>query len=257
MIGVLVPVSQLSFNHIINAIYVGVTLALCQGVGQVINQYADVEIDKMAKPYRPLPAGILTREEALGFGWLLSIFVMGRAFTVSTIFGIAVLVLLFLSVFYSLAPFSPRKVHPILNLAWLSISRGLMPMIAVLTIYGNLGQALPYALLATIWVFGFQATKDIPDVEADKKYGIKTVPNTYGTWGLKTLMLASTAAYVAITITLGKPLMLLTIPLAITAILGLERKTVTENTLGWTCFYLGLALQYLLILVGRFTIQPF
>jgi len=111
--GVLTPVKNFSLEHLTTAVYVGLTLALLQASGQVINQYADSELDKLIKPYRPIPSGLVTREEALGLAWLLAIFSIGRAFTISTFFGLIGLTLLFFAVFYSLAPFSPRKVHPL------------------------------------------------------------------------------------------------------------------------------------------------
>jgi 4-hydroxybenzoate polyprenyltransferase len=79
------------------AIYVGLTLAACQAVGQIINQYCDIELDKIIKPYRPLPAGVLTKEEALGAAWLLAIAAIARAFTVNIQFGLGIITLFFIA----------------------------------------------------------------------------------------------------------------------------------------------------------------
>ena len=57
--GVLAPINNIDFQTFLVAIYVGVTLALAQAAGQCLNQYADVELDKVVKPYRPIPSGLI------------------------------------------------------------------------------------------------------------------------------------------------------------------------------------------------------
>ena len=250
--GVLAPVSEVTHSRFTVAIYVGVTLALAQAAGQCLNQYADVELDKMIKPYRCLSRGLLSREEALGFSWLLAIFAVGRAFTISTFFGLVVLTLLFFAVFYSLAPFSPRRVHPLVNTGWMALSRGFLPMFAVFSVYGDLNNAWKYSILAFLWVMGFQASKDVPDTQGDKAYGIKTIPNSYGLRGLVTTMIVCSVFYTVLSIYFNVYIMLLTLPLAILAIMTTEKQSkLTENTVSWTCFYGGLGLLYILILIGE------
>jgi len=243
LFGVLTPVRSISLNHLITATYVGVTLALSQAAGQCLNQYADAELDKEIKGYRPIPSGLVSREEALGLSWLLAIFAIGRAFTISTFFGLTVLILIFFAVFYSLAPLSPRKVNPLLNTGWMALSRGFIPMFAVLSVYGDLNKAWQYSILAFLWVLGFQASKDVPDVQGDKKFGIK-------------IMGLCTALYVIFALKFEMYIMLLVAPLAVLAILTTKKRAkLTENTISWTCFYLGLSSIYLLMfIIERFTL---
>ena len=225
---------------------------LSQFCGQCLNQYADVELDRVVKPYRPLPSGLLSREEALGFSWLLAIFAVGRAFTISTFFGLTVLTLLFFAVFYSLAPFSPRRIHPLVNTGWMALSRGFLPMFAVFSVYGNLNNAWKYSILAFLWVMGFQASKDVPDTQGDRAYGIRTIPNSYGLRGLVTTMVVCSVFYTVLSIYFNVYVMLLTLPLAILAIMTTEKQSkLTENTISWTCFYGGLGLLYILIFIGE------
>jgi len=248
--GVLVPVRELTLTHISAAVYVGLTLALAQGCGQCLNQVADFELDKMIKPYRALPSGLVSREEALGLAWLLAIFSVGRAFTISTFFGLTVLTLLFFAVFYSCPPLSPRRIHPLLNTGWMAVSRGFLPMFAVLSIYGDLNVAWPYSALAFLWVMGFQASKDVPDMEGDKAYGIKTIPNAYGRVGLLATMVTCTTLYITAAIYFKLYIMLLLVPLAIAAILTTQKQSrLTENTWSWLCFYAGVGLIYILMFI--------
>lgn len=251
LFGVLSPVEEISFRHLITAIYVGLTLAFAQACGQCLNQYADAELDGVVKPYRAIPSGRVTKEEALGAGWLLAIFAVGRAFTVSTFFGLVVLSLIFFAVFYSLAPFSPRRVHPLLNTGWMAISRGFIPMYAVLSIYGDWSSAWRYGLLAFVWVMGFQATKDVSDSQGDKKFGIKTIVNTYGSKGLTVTMIACSLFYGVLCVVFGMYTMLFLLLVAAPTIL-LKKKTVKfmENNCGWIGMYIGLAVLYLLMFIN-------
>lgn len=249
VLGVLATTS-LSFEHLLTAIYVGVTLALAQAAGQVINQYADVELDKIIKPYRPLPSGLLTREEALGIALLLMLISIARAFTISTTFGLLTLTMIFFAVFYSLSPFSPRRIHAILNVLWMAISRGFLPVIAVWSIHGTFEKTLPYAFLAFIWVLAFQSTKDIEDVEGDRKFNIKTMVTCFGTKRLKYWMITCLTIYVISTIYFNLKIMLLLVPIGLSsAFLTGKKSNITENTISWTLFYIGLAVLYLLIFI--------
>jgi len=230
---------------------------LSQFVGQIMNQYADAELDRTLpeKRDRPIPSGLVSREEALGLAWLLALFSVGRAFTISVFLGLTVLTLLFFAVFYSIAPFSPRKIHPILNTCWMAVSRGFLPMFAVLSVYGNIEQAWPYATLAFIWVFAFQPFKDTSDSEADKKFGIKTLFTSFGERGAIRIIRVSSAIVVAYIMMLAYYdrtylVFLLLVPLIIIAdITGLKSMKLLENNRGWVCFYLGLSFIYILLFI--------
>jgi homogentisate phytyltransferase/homogentisate geranylgeranyltransferase len=249
--GVLTPVKDITFQYLYTAIYVGITLALAQATGQVLNQYADVELDKIIKSYRAIPSGLVSREEALGLSWLLAMFAVARAFTISTFFGLITLTLIFFAVFYSLAPLSPRRIHPLLNTGWMAFSRGFLPMFAVWSVYGDLNMAWPYSVLAFLWVFGFQASKDVPDMDGDKQFGIRTIPNIYGRKGLLATMLLCASLFMIATFSFKLYIMFLLVPVAIVAILTTRKQsTLTENTYSWFAFYVGVGLIYLLMFLS-------
>lgn len=251
ILGVLSTV-QLTLDTFYTAIYVGITLALAQATGQIINQYADFQLDKMTKNYRPIPSGIISREEALGIAWLLAIISIARAFTIQTMFGLTIIVLIFFAVFYSLSPFSPRKIHPLLNVGWMAGSRGFIPIIAVWSIYGDWTRALPYALLGFIWVLGFQGAKDVDDSEADWTFGIKTVVNSSGVEGLRALMFSCGILYLSVCALFNLYLLCILLIVGALSIYGLTKKsTLTENNLGWLFFYMGVALLYLLMFINE------
>lgn len=246
--GTLAPVSNITFSHITTAIYVGVTLALAQAVGQIINQAVDADLDKIVKPYRPIPQGLITKDEAMGLAWILTIIVVGRAFTISLVFGILVLAMLFFAVFYSLPPLSPRRVHALANNMWLAVSRGFLPMFAVYTIYGGFLEALKLSVIPFLWVLAYNCTKDIPDVEGDIRFGIKTIPSQFGTLGvIMNMVVVSVFLYTYIVLS-GLLQFLILAPVTSMILLTVKRKAkVLENTVAWILFYTGLGLIYVIV----------
>lgn len=125
-------------------------------------------------------------------------------------------------------------------------------MIAVWSVYGEVGTAWQYAVLAFLWVMGFQGTKDVTDAEADKKFGIKTIPNQYGVGGLVTTMVVCSALYGISTLIFSAYIMLLVLPLAALAGFTVKRETeIIENTVAWGSFYGGLVILYVLMFLSE------
>lgn len=225
----------------------GASLSLAQGCGQVVNQVVDRELDRVVKPRRPIPRGLVTVEEAMGISWLLALLSASTALLVSVRFAAMVLAMLFFAVFYSLPPLSPRRVNPWLNHLWVSFSRSVLPFLAVMGVGG-----WRYAALALAWAFGWQATKDVPDTEGDRRFGIKTVADTYGVEAVKLLAAAGTVTYAALAVVWGLWVFLLNLPLAVCGLLGFERRWRGENTVAWLAYYAGLGVVAVCTLVESY-----
>jgi len=238
-------------------IYVAVTMMLAQACGQVLNQASDVEIDRINRPYRPIPAGRITKDEAFGFGLILLMVALLRSFTINITFGTIMLLILFFAVFYNLPPIRAKKYFGI-NLAWMAISRGLLPFLASWSVFGNMWNVTPWILgiYATLWVINWQPTKDFPDIKGDKLYGIQTLPVKLGKKGaiefMKTFVTVPFIFMIcAITFGLLNILyialvtMLLCLSYYNISNLEVEAK-ITENTRAWMGFYGGLSLIYFL-----------
>lgn len=242
--------TSVTYPHIITGIYVGITLCLIQILGQITNQVMDVEIDKKAKPYRVLPRGLISKDEVIGIAWIISIFAIGRAFTIGLTFGILSLVMVFFAIFYSYPPFSPRKINPFLNIVWVSFARGFLPIIAVFSIYSSMLDGLKYAVFAFLWALSLQGTKDIPDMAADKSFGIKTIPNTYGVSGFVKYA-AGISMIMYIYAYQFLPIMLALVPITILAFEGMEKQNkIFENTRAWLWYYFGLSTIYIIIFLN-------
>lgn len=241
-------------------IYVGVTMALLQGGGQAINQAhpEEVKIDKAnGKTYRPVPKGLLSEQEAMGVGMILIMFGITRAFTVNEMFGVFAMILAFFSIFYTLPPIRAKK-RFILNIVWLGISRGFLPVVACFSVFNDPFDiiSLTWGSLGFIWVLGFNVVKDIPDMKGDAEYDIPSLPVKIGKFGtvihtasFMLVFIATSAYFVAEYLPTAfrwiYALSLIAILIPISLILDAPIPKL-ENNLAWVLFYLGLGLLFLI-----------
>ena len=157
------------------------TIVLVNAASNALNQATDVEADKISKPYRPIPKGIIRADTAQSLAYLLYLFALLRAVTINIWFGIFVFLIMVFTVTYSLPP--RMKKYLFINQVWIAIPRGILGILASWSVFG----ASPFTLtpiviglISTLYLIGGMATKDITDSEADKKTGVNTLINTYG-----------------------------------------------------------------------------
>jgi geranylgeranylglycerol-phosphate geranylgeranyltransferase len=156
------------------------TLAFLNGASNALNQATDVEADKISKPYRPIPRGIVEKEEAQSIAYIFYLFALLRAVTINTWFGVFVFLIMLFTVVYSLPPRMKRFLF--INQVWVAVPRGLLGVLAAWSVFGNPFQNAPLmiGLIAFFFFIGAMTTKDIVDCEADKKTGTRTLINTFG-----------------------------------------------------------------------------
>ena len=157
------------------------TLAFLNAASNALNQATDVEADQISKPYRPIPRGVVTRDEAQSIAYLFYLFGLLRALTLDFWFGIFVFLIMVFTVTYSLPP--RMKKYLFINQIWIAIPRGLLGILASWSVFGDPFQKEPIGIgiIAMVFFIGGMTTKDIVDAKADKKTGTKTLINTYGT----------------------------------------------------------------------------
>jgi len=160
--------------------YFKVLLAVLSGgiitaAANTVNDYYDLEIDKINKPNRPLPAGKLSRKAAFWLwlcefitGIVLSGFINTLAFFIATVFS----VILF---FYSFI----LKRLPLWGNFAVSLSS------AMAFVYGGVAvnrvrQTLIPAGFAFFYHFGREIIKDMQDLEGDAHGNAKTFPLLFG-----------------------------------------------------------------------------
>jgi len=244
----------------LEVVYVSFTLVLCQAAGQVINQASGSE-DKINKPYRPIPQGRVTEEEAYGLGFLLVIIAAWRGFMVNAIFGGWILLILFFAIFYNLEPIKAKK-YLWINVLWMAISRGLLPFVVIWSAFGDPFTVKPWLLgsIAFFWVLAFQPTKDLGDIEGDREYGIKTLPVVYGVEKTEAIIKwLSILPFIPLILYIKSGLLplsyLLLFALVLIREIGIrgfgEKLEYLENDVSWAMFYLGLSLIFILSVVAE------
>jgi homogentisate phytyltransferase/homogentisate geranylgeranyltransferase len=153
--------------------------AACVNVAIVgLNQIEDVEIDRVNKPELPLAAGEMTPEAAKLIVGVTTVVPVAMAVTQGPIESAAVLAALLVGAAYSSPPLRLKR-FPVVAASSISLVRALAVNLGV---YGHFAGSLsdvPAAVWAlTIFVLPFSAAiallKDVPDIEGDKRYRIRT-----------------------------------------------------------------------------------
>ena len=151
--------------------------------GNVINDYFDYKIDLINKPERPIPSGKISPKNGRNYAYLL--FVLGTiaGFLISYINHdwIAFIIVLCSDVILYVYAYK-LKSTPLLGNLTVGFMTGLC------FAFGGYSINNPQIII-TSWFLGFFAfimttareiTKDIEDIEGDKKEGAKTFPILYG-----------------------------------------------------------------------------
>ncbi len=157
-----------------------ICFALLNGASNALNQATDSKEDKISKPYRPIPKGLITEKYAYNVSLLLYIIALILSITINITFSFFVLLIAFFSITYSLPP--RMKKNLFLNQLWVAIPRGFLGILASWSVFANPFEGVPLTIgfIAAIFLFGGTTTKDLLDAEADKKVGTKTLINSLG-----------------------------------------------------------------------------
>ena len=156
-------------------IWAALTAAFITIGANSINDYFDYAIDRINKPNRPIPAGIVSRREAFIFsitayvaGWISGWMLGYDMFIVAFVIGI-------LLVLYS---WKLKRTVILGNLA-VSIAT------AVAFVFGGMAVGRPEATIfpasfAFFFHFGREVLKDLQDVEGDRMHSARTFAVRYG-----------------------------------------------------------------------------
>ncbi|KAK4776156.1 hypothetical protein SAY87_024117 [Trapa incisa] len=164
--------------------------ALICGNGYIvgINQIYDIDIDKVNKPYLPIAAGDLSTQTA----WLLVIFfAVAGILTVAANFGQFITSLyclgLFLGTIYSVPPLRMKR-FPIAAFLIIATVRGFLLNFGVYyATRAAIGLTFEWSspvafitIFVTLFALVIAITKDLPDVEGDRKFQISTFATRLG-----------------------------------------------------------------------------
>ncbi len=170
--GIICSVGQLPFGKIILASVSGAFVAAAENV---INDYFDVEIDKINRPERVIPQNLLTKKEALIFFAILKFFAFYLALQINKT---AFLIVIVTSVLLFLYSFKLKHVALIGNVI-VGLLTGMAFIYGAVAV-GNWKAGIFPALFAFMVNLAREILKDIEDIEGDRKMGLLTFPIKFG-----------------------------------------------------------------------------
>jgi homogentisate phytyltransferase/homogentisate geranylgeranyltransferase len=173
-----------------------------------VNQITDVEIDRVNKPWLPIAAGDLTPKAATAIVAACTVIPLAMALTQGAIETVAVAAALTVGALYSLPPVRLKR-FPVA--ASLCIS-GVRSVVVNLGVYWHFAGAIDppvWALCLFVLPFSFAIAvlKDVPDIEGDRRFSIRTFTVRLGPMRVFHLGLAALAVAYGGMIALGPVLL--------------------------------------------------
>lgn len=173
--------------------------ALLNAANNVLNQVYDLDIDRVNKPNRPLPAGKVSPREALILSavlyalavvptWLVVVYPF-ESFTQKLLapLGSHECMLIYLlgmasTLIYSMPAFGRTKAAGIWANITIAIPRGCLLKVAGWSMVASVWHVEPWYIGSIFMLFlvGAASTKDFSDIEGDRAGGCRTLPILYG-----------------------------------------------------------------------------
>ena len=193
------PTRAVTASVALTVVLGSICAAFLNAANNALNQIYDLEIDRINKPKRPLPAGALTIRQAWIFTWIM--FALGLIPTWWVVVYpyttwrakffaplpehecFFIYLAAFVSTFiYSVPAFGRTKAHPIGANLTIAIPRGCLLKVAGWTMVARATTVEPW-FIGSIFMFfllGAASTKDFSDIEGDLAGGCRTLPITFG-----------------------------------------------------------------------------
>lgn len=145
------------------------------GSSNIINDYYDLPIDLINKPWRPIPSGLIKAKVAYNVAMGMAIIGIAISVLVSFVNGLIALLAFVLSYLYSK---TLKKVFIVNNIIIATLT-------SLVIIYGGAASELgAHVAIATLFAFllnlGREFMKGIEDVEGDRMYNIRTLATVMG-----------------------------------------------------------------------------
>ena len=193
------PSRALSASVTLTIVLGSACAAFLNAANNTLNQIYDLEIDRINKPKRPLPAGDLTLRQAWIFTWIM--FAIGLLPTwlvvpypyttwhnkffapVAQHECFFIYFAAFVSTFiYSVPAFGRTKAHPIGANVTIAIPRGCLLKVAGWTMVARATTLEPWFIgsIFMLFLLGSASTKDFSDMKGDAAGGVRTLPIVLG-----------------------------------------------------------------------------
>jgi homogentisate phytyltransferase/homogentisate geranylgeranyltransferase len=140
-----------------------------------VNQITDVEIDRINKPLLPIAAGLLSESRARIIVLVCTVVPLLLALTQGAVETVAVATGLAVGALYSLPPFRLKR-FPVPASLCITGVRSLVVNLGVYWHFAGRIDAPVWALCLFVLPFSFAIAvlKDVPDIEGDRAYSIRT-----------------------------------------------------------------------------------
>ena len=184
LIAVFVSEASLSYGIFLRISLAAFAAALLNGASNALNQYYDVEIDRINKPERPIVQGRISKPQVLLITIILYALVLIVSFFASNNplqTFILFLVASILTIIYSAPPLRTKRLTWGSNLT-IALARGFLLIVAGWSLIASVNNIEPWilGLVFGTFIFFLASTKDLGDVKGDKKFNIKTIPVVFG-----------------------------------------------------------------------------
>ncbi len=194
LLGAFVAVGCVAFSQI-DTYLAGLTTILIGGAGNVINDYFDVEIDRINKPKRPLARGALSRIHAFRYWLILNLIALLLSLFLTPLNLLmalfTILMLYIYSRYFKRMLFIGNFVISIL------VSLGFLYGAASTSSVQNVFYPTIFSFLLNL---GREMLKDLEDVEGDKALGATTIPIRFGATATLTLVTLIFALMISTTV---------------------------------------------------------
>lgn len=171
-----------------------IVASLIAAAGNVINDYFDIETDRIAHPDRPLVTGKIEKHKALRFYILINFTAVLISYFISTLILGIVLFSFLLLFLYSLT----LKRIILLGNVTIAFLTGLVFLYGGVLV-GNIYAAVIPSVFAFLINFIREIVKDIQDINGDLNAGVITFPAKYGIDKTKTIILILSVILIIIT----------------------------------------------------------
>lgn len=164
-----------NINPIDKIIFASSVALLLLSAGNVLNDYCDVLTDKINKPSRPIPAGLIKRRSALIFSVMLFLIAIGISYFVNLTGFIIALIVALLLILYSVK----LRDFPFLANSIIAFLTGLAFIYGGVAVKSINGAIIP-AIFAFLFTLSREVVKDIQDIKGDQLAGMSSIPINWG-----------------------------------------------------------------------------
>lgn len=155
--------------------------AVLNAASNALNQIHDLEIDRVNKPKRAIPSGLITIPQAYRFTIAAYVLALALAWAVNIQCFVLAAIAAFFTWVYSAPPFRTKRDAILANVT-IAIPRGVMLKVAGWSMVKSALGCEPWyiGLIFGSFLLGATTTKDFADIEGDRLAGCRTLPVRFG-----------------------------------------------------------------------------